>query len=90
MEWKKIEGKVHNFLEQPEVIGTLKGHKQSQFGKMDYVLDTDQGEVLVFGKTALTDLMREVEIGQEVKIVYKGKVRSKSGRDYDSFEVYTK
>lgn len=75
-----------------EVEGTYKkvldgqGKQQNSFV---YTIETEEGVVQSFwGTKVLDDQLSNVEIGSYIKVVYKGKVKAKSGgMQYHDFEV---
>lgn len=76
-----------------EVTGSLVSTFESpNYGTKTYVLETgEEKRKGVNGCTVLDRKMSNVEIGQQVKIVYLGKkLNEKTGRDYHDYAVYTK
>jgi len=58
-----------------------------------YHLEQDNGkDIAVWGNTVLDLRMKNVKMGEEVKIVYLGQAKSEKvkGRTYHNFEVYHK
>jgi len=54
-----------------------------------YTLKSDEGEEHRFwGSKVLDDQLSKVSMGTYVKVDYKGKAKSKSGREYHDFEVF--
>lgn len=89
-DWKKVERKAHNFEEDSVLEGVYLGKVESQFDNDNHLFKVDDDEVLVFGKTALNTKLSAVKFGMTLKVVYKGKVKSKKGREYDDFDVFYK
>lgn len=94
MAWQKVtysQTPTWNPEEQNEVEGVLKQVK-TQVGPNEsnlYILQREDGDIGVWGSTALDGRMSEVKLGDTVKIVYLGKEKSeKTGRIYKAFEVY--
>ena len=54
-----------------------------------YHLETTSGQFLVWGSAVLDDRMRYVDIGNEVRITYKGKTKNKKNQDVKLFKVET-
>jgi hypothetical protein len=78
--WNKeapIEGKL---LKTEQEVGPNKS-------KM-YTLETDNGEVKVWGSTVLDDKLMGVPEGTYIKIDYEGKLKSKKGTEYHSYKVF--
>ena len=94
-EWKKIEiGNSWNFEEAPELVGLYTG-KEENLGENNSTLYTfeisDNNEVVsVWGSTVLDGRMKSIKVGEEVKIVYKGKKDSlkRKGKFFHDFEVF--
>lgn len=72
-----IEGK---FVKTEQDVGPNKS-------KM-HVLETDDGEVKIWGSTVLDDKLMGVVKGTYVKIEYEGKLKSKKGTEYHSYKVF--
>jgi len=93
--WEEIgTPETWNFVEEgkdAELIGTFT-RKEEGVGENKsniYTLKQEDGEIISFwGNTILDIRLRDVVIGEEIKIVYKGKATSeKSGRTYHDFVV---
>lgn len=94
-EWEKIEqAPTHDFEAEKELIGVFTGVEENVGSNNSnlYSLEKGNGERISFwGSTLLDSRMKNTQIGQEIKIVYKGKVKNeKSGRTYKNFEVFKK
>ena len=78
--WIKAEGNaIHNFDEEPTLIGTYirKEENTGPNASNLYTLEkTDGGYISVWGNTILDNRFEIVNLGEEVKIVYYGKVKS--------------
>lgn len=91
--WIKVESKpTWKFQEDKEVEGVYVS-KDEAVGLNNsslYNLKQADGSIIgVWSNTLLDDKLKGVEFGQEVKIVYLGKVVSeKTGREYNNFDVY--
>jgi hypothetical protein len=93
-EWKKIS-KITNKAalkeKGDEVTGKLLEISDSPYGTKVYIIEQEGGEnATVFGTTVLDDRMSNVEIGQEVKIIYQGTAKTTSGRTCKLFDVFVK
>lgn len=56
-----------------------------------YVLESEDGTATsIFGSVILDDRMSDVEVGNYVKIVFKGHIKTGSGKNAKLFEVYVK
>jgi len=72
--WKEINEDVWGAQDGDAIEGVVVD-KIPQQGETSarYYLDTVKGQVMVWGTAVLDSLMRYVEIGQLVRITYKGK-----------------
>jgi hypothetical protein len=96
MAWQKIGPSLTSdtwkYKEENEIEGKLIGWDEN-VGPNDsnmYQIQKSDGTVVgVWGTTLLDIQLKSVEIGVNVKIVYKGMNKSpKSGREYHDFDVY--
>lgn len=92
-DWEKVENLPSwDFEENKELVGKFLGVEEGvgPNNSMLYTFDTDEGKVSVWGSTVLDIRLKNVEIGEEVKIVYLGKEKSeqRKGATYKNFEVY--
>lgn len=55
-----------------------------------YVEAADGRKIGVLGSMVLDDYMNDVEIGTEVRIVYRGTERTKGKRDMKQYDVFTR
>lgn len=74
---KTLEGKL---VKIESDIGPNKSHM--------YTVETDDGEIKVWGSTVLDDKLMSVPKGTYVKIEYEGKLKSKKGAEYHSYKVF--
>lgn len=96
-EWKKIEASNSwNYQEVgkgAEFIGLYVG-KEEHIGENDsilYTFEIENEEVMnVWGSTLLDMRLKNLKVGEEVKIVYLGLAPSekRKGKSYHNFEVY--
>ncbi len=89
-EWQEVKS---GELWTPEakgdsVEGVLIAKTEGQYGD-NYELETTNGIATLPTLTVLTTKMKRVEIGSKVRIEYKGKILSKSGKEYKDFQVFT-
>lgn len=91
--WEKIEtNPTWNFNEDRELIGEFIG-AETQVGPNEsnlYTFKKEDGELIaVWGNTILDSRFKNLEIGDKVKVVFKGKTKSpKTGRTYNDFDVF--
>ena len=97
-DWKKVEiGNTWNYKEageNAEFIGLFTG-KEEHVGENDSIVysfeqSKDNEPVSVWGSTVLDTRMKNVKVGEEVKIVYKGQKDSpnRKGKKYHDFDVF--
>ena len=100
-EWKKIEmsptwngkGPDGGFPLRPgdEMIGTFLNVEREvgEWGANLYSFKTSTGEIVaVWGGTVLDTRLKNLEMGEEVKIIYIGDVKGEKGKPYHNYEVY--
>ncbi len=91
--WTKIEpvAEVWDYKVDQELVGTYQG-KEEEVGPNKsnlYSFETDGGVVSVWGNTILDTRFKNLNIGEKIKIVYLGKVKSeKTNREYHNFDVF--
>jgi len=93
--WNKVETQATNFRfenDGDEMEGKLVSVGPGKFeGSKVYTLEKPDGSaVTIFGSVILDDRMSEVEVGNYVKIVYKGTVKTGSGKNAKLFDVYVR
>jgi len=83
---------THNFEEEKELEGVFVGVEENVGSNNSnlYTLERKDGTRASFwGSTLLDSRLKNAVVGQEIKIVYKGKVKNeKSGRTYKNFELF--
>jgi hypothetical protein len=97
-DWKSTAGVVHQFNESGDSIeGELVAVRDGQYmrtnGTKSKIFDIrgNDGKIeTVFGSMVLERQMQSVQLGTDVKIVYKGMITTKTGRQAKSFDVFTK
>jgi hypothetical protein len=91
--WTKVESEVWNPEEGQEISGVYLG-VQNEIGENSsslYSIETSLGrQTGIWGCKVLDGKMIGVKIGQEIKIKFIGRVKPEKGKEYKSFEVYTK
>lgn len=94
-DWKKVEmSDSWNAEEEKEIVGVLVD-KQENVGPNEsrlYTIETKDGErVGVWGSSVLDSRMKQIYVGEEVKIEFKGWEKNpQTGREYKLYEVYHK
>ena len=97
-DWTSTQGVVHRFEKTGDSIeGELVQVRDGNYFRPDgskskvYDIRTEAGGVeTCFGTMILERLMGSVRIGQQVRIVFRGLVSTRSGREAKNFEVFTK
>jgi len=98
-EWIKVEGITQNDAtmweyenEDDTLSGVYKGRKENvgpNGSNIYYVETKDEGVKSFWSSALLDDRFKNIQEGDEVKLVYKGKQKSeKTGRSYHNFEVF--
>lgn len=96
-DWIKLEGNQNDtwdYTKDKEIEGTLVS-KEENVGPNNsnmYNLITPDGSTIgVWGSTMLDNQFKNIQVGEEVKIVYLGMAKSeKTGRQYHNFDIYHK
>lgn len=88
----KNEDKTFSLKERDELVGFYKG-VEVDIGPNEsnlYTFKQENGELIkVWGSSILDTRFKNLEVNEEVKIVYLGTVKSeKSKRNYHNYEVY--
>lgn len=97
-EWEEVvetQADVFAFEKEGDSLVGVLSEVQEDVGEnnsMLYKLEKKDGSlVAVWGSTVLDGKMSKIEIGQEIKIVYKGKIEvQNSKRSYRSYDVFAK
>jgi hypothetical protein len=91
--WEKQEGELTPVWEYAkagdELIGTLLEIRKGKFALDNYILeDKNKSKWMIWGKAILQSRMLNVAIGDTVKIVYRGEVKTAKGMMAANFEVF--
>lgn len=89
-EWKKVESQVFRFEKVGDSIeGILKAKEEGAvYGNEVYQIETSDGDTFaVFSTAILASRMAQVDVGEEVKIVFKGKEPSKKA-GYEAMQLF--
>lgn len=103
-DWEKVEAELTetwngndkggNFKlkEGDELVGVYSGMEENVGPNNSnlYSFKRPDGEFIsVWGSTLLDARFKTLQLGDEVRVVYKGKVKSeKSGRSYHNYDIY--
>lgn len=93
-DWKEQEGElipVWEYKAEGDFLeGNLKEVRESDYeGMWNYVLtDANGADWLIWGKAILCNRMKEIKVGDKVRVVYKGEVKTKEGRMAKNFSVF--
>ncbi len=93
-EWNKVESEVWSPEEGDEISGVYLG-VQKEIGENKsnlYTIEVEAGKQMgAWGSKVLDGKMISVSVGQQVKIVFNGKIKPEAGgKEYKSYEVLTK
>lgn len=93
-EWEKVEATPSwDFEKNKELIGVLVG-KEENVGRnqsMLYHVERPNGDkVSVWGSTVLDSRLKFVDLGREVKIVFKGRKEGNAPQPYKDFDIFVK
>lgn len=87
--WKTIDpGTWKPEKEGDSIEGVLidKTPKTADVGAK-YHIENQDGMFLVWGSAILDDRMKYVNVGDEVRVVFKGKAKNKKGQDVNLYDV---
>lgn len=89
----KVENNLNlwDYNESNEIVGIIERKEQGMYGDQIILKDNTNEEVVIPSLTALNTQLFKANVGDKVKIVYKGEEKSKkTGRMYKNFEVFIK
>ena len=92
MSWDEITTEKLSFEEpHQEVIGRLMAKGKAKMASGNdvgtYIIATDQGDRSFLGTTILDQALAGVQIGELIRIVYEGQIKTTQGRRMKSFRV---
>lgn len=70
-----------------EYLKTENGKGRGEGLLFHHIKDEDDNEVSILGSTVLNKKMEHIEQGKIIKILYKGKAKTQTGREYNNFAV---
>jgi hypothetical protein len=91
--WVSTEPQVWKEEQEGDAIeGKLveKRENGGKYGNASYLIENDEGVHVIFGTTVLESRMRAAEIGDMIRIVFKGIEKNKRNEDIKIFEVFKK
>ena len=96
--WKTIgetsnNNKMHDFEVNKEITGILFNKRNNIGANNSNIYDIEVGDEVigVWGTSILDRKMEEVEVGEEVRIIYNGKkISDKTKRQYKDFTVQSR
>lgn len=89
MAYKEVTGMpIWQFENEGDSIeGVYTGTKPGQYGD-NLILNTEEGDVMVFGGAVITTKFKEIKVNTKVKITYVGEKKSaQSHNRYKDFKV---
>jgi len=94
--WMSTEGDVFRFEKDGDSLeGKLVAIRDGSYYRPDggksriYDIETKEGVKTIFGTMVLERNMASVEVGSEVKVIFKGLVNTKRGTQAKMFTVMT-
>src|SRR5580704_7618684 len=92
-DWEKVSiNPTHDFESNKEFVGIYLGSRDEVGPNKSKLYDfrqPDGSTISVWGNSALDNKLKNINLNDEVKIVYLGFAKSeKTGRQYRNFEVY--
>ena len=91
MDWVSVQSEIWKPEEAGDFIKGVLTSKEKSSGKYEseaYYIENNGKTLLVFGTTVLESRMRLVQVGDVVKIVYKGIEKNKRDEDMKIFKVF--
>lgn len=88
--WTTIDPQVWEYKKENDSIEGVLVNKRQNIGKNNsnaYDIDDQKNVVMVWGSTILDKRMAFVNVGDRVRITYKGKESTKAGNDIKIFKV---
>lgn len=96
-DWVKVRGDIKRFeIKGDSIEGELVNVRDGIYFRQDgskskvYEILTEEGVKTVFGSPVLERQMATVRVGDNIRIVYKGKLKTKTGREANDFDVFLK
>lgn len=89
VEWNEVQPNVWKPTKEGDFIfGVLiSKEEKGSFESTAYNIENPEGQHLVWGSTVLDDRMKFINVGDYVKIEYKGLEKNKKGQDVKIFKV---
>ena len=90
MSWKRVGERQVKFTNVGDSItGELLSTEQSALGVNYYHIQQDDGEIVgTLGSVGLDNQMESVAVGDKIKIVYGGMIKTKGGQRFKNFDVF--
>lgn len=94
-DWVRVEAKqstMWDFHKDAELEGVYMGFRADVGPNKSnvYEVKIDDGLVSFWGSTVVDSRMKDIDVGSQIKVVYKGKTKNKAGsysyNDYDIFQ----
>ena len=90
-DWVSVEPKVWKYENAEDALEGVLTAKIENGGKFDneaYVIENKEGSFTIFGTSMLERLMKLINVGDVVRIVYKGIGKNKRDEDMKLFEAF--
>ena len=89
--YKDVEQEFWSYEQASDAVMGIYLNSQDEVGENKskvYNLEQPNGKIIsIWGSTVLNHKMNLVKIGDDIKIVYLGKVKPEQGREYKDFNV---
>ena len=93
-DWNKVETEIWVPGNKGDEISGVYLNVQNEVGENKsnlYTLEVKEGKTLAFwGSKVLDGKMSAVKVGQQVKVLFLGKVTPDGGREYKDYDVFFK
>jgi len=91
--WQEVGSMTDETWDRKGQIQGILIEKKEHIGQNDsmlYVLEVDNHTIGVWGSTVLDTKFSQIPVNSEVKIVSLGVATSKSGKEYNDYQVFKK
>lgn len=90
LEWKEIQPNIWKPEQEDSIQGVLVSKEESKgaFGSTAYAIENKEGQFIIWGTAVLDERMKYIEVGDQVKIEYKGTTKNQKGQLVKIYKVY--
>jgi hypothetical protein len=88
-EWTTVSDTSETWDKSEPIQGVYKRQKTGigQNESNQYVLETKDGEVAIWGSAVIDSKFEQIPVGSEVRIKFEGKKSGKSGNSYNDYTI---